>query len=153
MVSKRWFSDAFEKCCARQYLLPRLVFGNILRNTGLSSDSGHINWLSAAFGQRSRKIRSSTSTRNRLSCECLKVLNLVEGDDACATRIVAVIASLERDIFQIILSEKLPTSAFSSLAAPQIHFMIKQNLANIHEYIFCIIFFLDLFADFSTCKT
>ena len=49
--------------------------------------------------------------------------------------------------------EKFSVSAFSSLAAPQIHFMIKQNLANIHEYIFCIIFFLDLFADIPTGKS
>ena len=77
-------------------MLPRLVFGNILRNTGLSSDSGHINWLSAAFGQRSRKIRSSTSTRNRLSCERLEVLDLVAGDDACVAKVVDVLATLER---------------------------------------------------------
>ena len=46
--------------------------------------------LSPRIGQRSRRIRLSTSPRNGLFRERLEVLRLVEGDDACVARVVYV---------------------------------------------------------------
>ena len=43
-----------------------------------------------------RKIRLSTSLRNRLSCEQLEVLGLVAGDDACVAKLVGAQALFAR---------------------------------------------------------
>ena len=48
--------------------------------------------------QRSRRIRLSTSSRNRLSCERLEVLRLVAGDDAYEAEGVLMVAHDLRQI-------------------------------------------------------
>ena len=66
------------------------VFGDMFPKAQHSWNSVHIYCFRLAFGQRRRKIRLSTSSRNGLTRERLEVLGLVEGDDACVARVVYV---------------------------------------------------------------